>query len=111
MGSEGRGSVSGSAAPREAPKGKVSHLIKDEKDWDELQAKDVPLGKIFLKISNLSEFLVVGYFENFNSDTARTFIEAMRKISGEKKIDWMFGHCVDKNQVQEIGNEKIIAYK
>ena len=49
MGSEGRGSVSGSAAPREAasPKGKVSHLIKDENDWDELQAKDVPLGKIF----------------------------------------------------------------
>ena len=53
MGSEGRGSVSGSAATREPPKGKISHLIKDEKDWDELQAKDVPLGKIFSHFSEL----------------------------------------------------------
>ncbi|CAG5103330.1 Oidioi.mRNA.OKI2018_I69.chr1.g722.t1.cds [Oikopleura dioica] len=97
MGSEGRGSVTGSAKPQMNQKGKISQLIENEKDWEELQAKDVPL--------------VVGYFENFNSNTARTYIEAMRKITSEKKIDWLFGHCIDKKQVAEIGNEKIIAYK
>ena len=35
----------------------------------------------------------------------------MRKVAGEKKIDWLFAHCVDKEQVKEIGDEKIIAYK
>ena len=44
MGSEEGGSVTGSAKPQMNQKGKISQLIENEKDWEELQAKDVPLG-------------------------------------------------------------------